>query len=127
MIRQSAIISILLKKIKDLQITVVTNSKISLLKEKFGNEILYDDYYNNISTVKNKDSSLNTKKTKKMFDNWRKRSDGWIKRNKKRYYDIDLFISDFVPDAFKLAKLLNKPCIGVAHFTWDWFYPYLIF
>ena len=32
-VRQTAIISILLKKIKNLQITVVTNSKIYLLKE----------------------------------------------------------------------------------------------
>ena len=121
-IRQSAIISILLKKIKNLQITVVTNSKIDLLKEKFGNQILFDDYHNNISTKKNKDSSLNIKKTKKMFDNWRKKSDNWVKRNKNKYSNFDLFISDFVPDAFRLAKLLNTPCIGVAHFTWDWFY-----
>ena len=121
-IRQSAIISILLKKIKNIQITVVTKSKIILLKEKFGNQILFDDYYNNISTVKNKDASLNIKKTKEMFNNWMKKSDIWIERNKKKYDDMDLFISDFVPDAFKLAKLLNKPCIGVAHFTWDWFY-----
>jgi uncharacterized protein (TIGR00661 family) len=121
-IRQSAIISILLKKIKNIQITVVTKSKIILLKEKFGNQILFDDYYNNISTVKNKDASLNIKKTKEMFNNWKKKSDIWIERNKKKYDDIDLFISDFVPDAFKLAKLLKKPCIGVAHFTWDWFY-----
>lgn len=121
-VRQTAIISILLKKIKNLQITVVTNSKIYLLKEKFGNQILFDDYHNNISTIKNKDSSLNTKKTKKMFDNWKKKSENWIKRNTNKYSDIDLFISDFVPDAFRLGKILNKPCIGVAHFTWDWFY-----
>ena len=50
-IRQSAIISILLKKIKNIQITVVTKSKIILLKEKFGNQILFDEYYNNISTI----------------------------------------------------------------------------
>jgi uncharacterized protein (TIGR00661 family) len=121
-IRQTAIISILLKKDKNLQITVVTNSKINLLKEKFENKILFDDYHNNITTIKNKDSSLNIKKTKNMFDNWRKKSDGWISRNKKKYSNYDLFISDFVPDAFKLAMLLNIPCIGVAHFTWDWFY-----
>jgi len=121
-IRQSAIISLLLKKIKNIKITVVTKSKILLLKERFGNQILFDEYYNNISTFKNKDASLNVKKTKEMFSNWMQKSNTWIKRNEKKYYDVDLFISDFVPDAFKLAKILNKPCIGVAHFTWDWFY-----
>jgi len=43
-IRQSAIISLLLKKIKNIKITVVTKSKIILLKERFGNKILFDEY-----------------------------------------------------------------------------------
>ena len=119
-IRQSSIIKILLKK--NYKITVVTSRKIKILKEKFGNQISYDNYHNNIETIKNVNGSLNIRRTKKVFLNWKKKSPFWIARNLKKYKNQNLFISDFVPDAFKLAEILGIPCIGVAHFTWDWFY-----
>ena len=36
--------------------------------------------------------------------------------------NFDLIISDLVPEAFKLAKLLNIPSYGIARFAWDWFF-----
>ena len=67
-VRQVNIIHELLKK-KKFHITVITSSKIQILKEKFGNQISYDNFDNNIQTVKNKNGSLNVNETKKSFLN----------------------------------------------------------
>lgn len=120
-VRQVNIINKLLKK-KKFHITVITSSKIQILKEKFGNQISYDNFDNNIQTVKNKNGSLNINDTKKKFFNWKTKSKKWIDRNLKKYRNQNLYISDFVPDAFLLGELNKIPCIGIAHFTWDWFY-----
>jgi hypothetical protein len=42
-------------------------------------------------------------------------------RRFKYFLDFDLFISDFVPEVFLLAKKMNIRSIGVCHFTWSWF------
>ena len=123
-VRQRALISELLKK--KIEITVVTSSKISLLKEKFGNRINYRIRFNNIETIKKKDGSLNLIKTKKMFSQWFKNTSKWINEEKKLSKKYDFFISDFVPEAFILGEKLNIRCYGVCHFTWDWFYEKIL-
>lgn len=119
-VRQRAIISELLKK--KIDVTVITSTKIIVLKEKFGNSISYKENHHSLKTVKNKDGSLNIKLTKKQFENWYKNTNKWIKDNSKDLKKFDFFISDLMPEAFELGKILKKPCFGVCHFTWDWFY-----
>tara|TARA_B100000963_G_scaffold362021_2_gene402171 strand:- start:13315 stop:14427 length:1113 start_codon:yes stop_codon:yes gene_type:complete len=123
-IRQRALISEFLKK--KVKITVVTSSKISLLKEKFGNLINYRIKYNNIETFKKKNGSLDLIKTKKMFLDWFNCSSKWISEEKKFSKSYDFFVSDFVPEAFILGEKLNIKCYGVCHFTWDWFYEKIL-
>ena len=119
-VRQRAIISELLKK--KIDVTVITSTKIIVLKEKFGNSISYKENHHSLKTVKNKDGSLNIKLTKKQFENWYKNTNKWIKDNSKDLKKFDFFISDLMPEAFELGKILKKPCFGVCHFTWDWFF-----
>ena len=40
----------------------------------------------------------------------------------KEKLDFDIIISDLVPEAFLLAKILKIPSYGIARFTWDWFF-----
>ncbi len=42
-----------------------------------------------------------------------------LKRNR---LNFDIIISDLVPEAFQLAKILNIPSYGIARFAWDWFF-----
>ena len=54
-----------------------------------------------------------------------KKSDNAIKsilKKNKDLLDFDIIISDLVPEAFKLAKILNIPSYGIARFSWDWFF-----
>ena len=75
-VRQRAIISELLKK--KVSVTVVTSTKIIVLKEKFGNSIRYIEKQHLLKTIKNKDGSLNIKLTKKQFGNWYKNTNSGV-------------------------------------------------
>lgn len=123
-VRQRSIITELLKK--KVEVTVVTSSKISVLKEKFGNSINYRNKFNNIISKKNKNGSLNITKTRKQFFLWFKIHQKWLKEEIKLSKNFDFFISDFVPEAFELGERLNIKCFGVCHFTWDWFYKKIL-
>ncbi len=119
-VRQRAIISELLKK--KIDITVITSTKIVVLKKKFGNSIKYNEQFHLLKTIKNKNGSLDVKLTKKQFGYWYKNSNRWIKDNIDNAKKFDFFITDLIPEVFELGRLLNIPCFGVCHFTWDWFY-----
>ena len=45
-----------------------------------------------------------------------------VKKKVKENIKADFIISDFVPEAFELAKILKIKSYGVCHFTWDWLY-----
>ena len=50
---------------------------------------------------------LKIKETTKMFDSWEKNSKLWLKKRLKENIKADFIISDFVPEAFELAKILK--------------------
>jgi len=74
--------------------------------------------------LKKKNGELDLNGTKKILINWPKKSNSVIKNllKEKDLLDFDLIISDLVPEAFKLAKILNIPSYGIARFAWDWFF-----
>lgn len=123
-VRQRAIISELLKK--KIDVTVITSTKIIVLKEKFGNLIKYKEQFHILKTIKKRDGSLDIKLTKKQFGYWYKNSNKWIKDNTDNVLKFDFLISDLIPEVFELGKLLKIPCFGVCHFTWDWFYKKIL-
>ena len=124
-VRQEAVIKEILSRIPDARITVHTNMKLAVMKEKLGDRVQYRDVFNNVLTVKTQDGALDRERTLSMFRDYEAKASAWIRRALEDGVDFDFCISDFVPEAFELARLLNRPSFGVAHFTWDWFFSRL--
>lgn len=124
-VRQEAIIKELLTRQPDAQITVQTSAKLAVMHEKFGDKIQYKERYNNLQTVKTADGGLDLQRTLEIFRCYDERADAWLDMALREKPDFDFCISDFVPEAFQLARFLNRPSFGVAHFTWDWFFDIL--
>jgi len=120
MVRQRSIIKKILQKYPKTVITVINQNNIQILKQTFKENVNYINHYNNIKLKKSLNGFLDIKKTKKVFKTWNNNKKN-INQIKKYFLDFDLFISDFVPEAFLLAKKMNIYSIGVCHFTWSWF------
>tara|TARA_B100000886_G_scaffold22156_1_gene14090 strand:- start:9003 stop:10118 length:1116 start_codon:yes stop_codon:yes gene_type:complete len=125
-VRQRAIIKEFIKNKKVESITVYTSKTIKILKEEFLNKINYRDVFNNIRTKKNSLGHLQIKETTKLLDGWEKKSKTWLNKRLKENIKADFIISDFVPEAFELAKMLGIKSYGVCHFTWDWLYTKIL-
>ena len=65
---------------------------------------------------------LDLKRTKKVFNNWKKRSDIFLKKRSHLLSKFDFFISDLVPEVSFYAFNNQKPCFSICHYTWDWFF-----
>lgn len=124
-VRQEAVIKEILSRIPDARITVHTNAKLAAMKEKLGDRVQYRDVFNNVLTIKTQNGALDRERTLSMFRDYEAKASAWIRRALEDGVDFDFCISDFVPEAFELARLLNRPSFGVAHFTWDWFFACL--
>ncbi len=122
MVRQREIITQLLKKIRNIDITVVNFSHIEILKETFGKKISYKKYYNNITLYKDKNSFFNLKKSQQHINKWPKSFYKTEKFIKKNFINFDFFISDFVPEVFEIGKKMKIPSFGVCHYTWSWYF-----
>ena len=125
-VRQRAIIKEFLNNKKVESITVYTSKTLKILKEEFSNKINYRDVFNNIKTKKNTMGHLKIKETNKMLEDWEINSKLWLKKRLKENIKADFIISDFVPEAFELAKILKIKSYGVCHFTWDWLYEKIL-
>lgn len=123
-VRQKTIIGEFFKYNSKIQITIFNSNRLLFLKEYFGNKINYIYYPNTLHTVKKKNGELDVKNTKKIVTKWPIKSTLSIKKllKKKEKLNFDLIISDLVPEAFKLARILNIPSFGIARFAWDWFF-----
>ena len=123
-VRQKTLINEFLKNYPNIKFTIFNNKRLSFLKEYFGNKLDYVSYPNTLYTVKKKNGELDLKKTKKVLISWSKNSSLNIYKllKKKNNLDFNFIISDLVPEAFELAKILKIPSFGVARFAWDWFF-----
>ena len=122
MVRQREIINQLLKKIKNVEITIVNALQIEILKDTFDNKIKYIKRYNNIELFKTKDGFFETKKSIKTLDIWDKNLKTDFIFFKKNFKDFNFIISDVVPQVFYYSKKMNIKCYGVCHFSWSWFF-----
>jgi uncharacterized protein (TIGR00661 family) len=122
--RQKTIIAEFIKYNPDIKITIFNRKRLFFIKEYFGNKLKYKYYPDTLYTLKKKNGELDLNGTKKILINWPKKSNSAIKNllKEKDLLDFDLIISDLVPEAFKLAKILNIPSYGIARFAWDWFF-----
>lgn len=125
MVRQREIIQLLLKKIKNIEITIVNALQIEILKENFGDKVKYIKRYNNIELIKTKSGFFDIKNTIKTLDHWNKNLNKDFLFFKKNFQNHHLIISDFVPQIFYFSKKFNINCYGVCHFTWSWYFDLL--
>lgn len=122
MVRQREIINLLLKKIKNIEITVVNGLQIEILRETFENKINYIKKFNNIELLKTKNGFFDKKKTLKTLDIWNDNLHSDLLFFKKNFLDCNFIISDFVPQVFYYSKIFGINCYGICHFTWSWYF-----
>ena len=122
--RQKNIILEFFKYNPNIKFTIFNGKRLLFLKEYFGNRLRYKYYPSTLHTVKKNNGELDLEATKKILLDWPKKSNESLKNllKNKNLLDFDLIISDLVPEAFKLAKILNIPSYGIARFAWDWFF-----
>ena len=122
MVRQRQIIIELLKQFNKISITIFHKKNIHILKKSFGNKIKYVKNFNNIKLKKKSNGLLDIEGSKKIFNQWKKNSDQFLKKNNTNLSKFDFFISDLVPEISYYAFNNKKPCFSICHYTWDWFY-----
>ncbi len=125
MVRQREIIQLFLKRIKNIEITIVNALQIEILKEHFRDKIKYIKRFNNIELIKTKNGFFDAKNTIKTLDNWNDNLNKDFIFFKKNFQNYNFIISDFVPQIFYFSKKLNINCYGVCHFTWSWYFDLL--
>lgn len=118
--RQRAVIEALLEKFPETHLTVQTKTQIVAAGRFIPGAHLHEKF-NNIQWDKKPNGSPDLEKIKSRYQDYIELSTGYIQEEKDQF-DFDFAISDFVYEAFDIARLNQKPCFGVAHFTWDWFF-----
>ena len=122
-VRQSSIIKNLNNyKNQNIEIHIFGKNIKSKLRYNFSNKIFFNNFDNIIKTTKEKNGSLDLKKTYKIFADWTKNKKKLIQKTKQKIKNFDLIISDSVPHAICAARDLKIKTINISHFTWDWFY-----
>jgi len=117
--RQRAILDELLKQ-RRLDVVLQTKQNLTYAKRILSDKIRYIRRFNNIITVK-KNGGLDKEATLRRISRYPYLSKRFIQREKKSF-DYDFVISDLVPEALYLSKIMGVGNIGVCHFTWDWFF-----
>ena len=121
MVRQRCIIKEIEKQFKNFEILIINYSNIHIIEETFKEKYKYIKKFNNIKLYKTKSGFFDIKKTNQEFQSWKFKKNNILKiKNILKNYDI--IISDFVPEAFDLAKKLKIKSYGVCHYTWSWFF-----
>ena len=126
LIREKEIIKSLTTKDKNLTPIIQTERHFNDINWIIGKDIKKIKKNNLIEWSKNLDGSPNLKNIEKFFLDYQKNSKKFFKEEIKNK-NLKFIISDFSPDAFNIAKKLNIPSYGVAHFSWDWFFNKLYF
>lgn len=122
-VRQRAIVEHLLKTNPELNITIQLSHHIEFAKKSIPG-VSFIERFNNIIWKKTTNGYPDNAAIKNFFSDYIERSDLFIKEELNEF-DYDLIISDFVYEAFEIARRMNKIAIGVSHFTWDWFFSKL--
>ena len=123
LVRQRAICEQLKKLIPDLTITIQTGSHAEVARHMFSNAAVINKF-NNIHWARRSNGSPDLEGISEFFSDYEIRSNVFINNetNSESIKAFDFIISDFVYEAFPIAKAFNIPVFGIAHFTWDWFF-----
>jgi uncharacterized protein (TIGR00661 family) len=122
-VRQRAVVEELLIVRPQTEITVQTKTQIAAAGRFIPGAQLIERF-NNIQWDKQENGSPDLKKIRDRYQDYIRVSEDYIESEKDQFL-YDFTISDFVYEAFEIAKIKRKPSFGVAHFTWDWFFSKL--
>lgn len=123
LIRQSAIIEELRRRVPDLDATIRTKQHAGAARWILeGTRIV--ERHNNIRWPRDDKGVPDIAGIREYFSDYEERSFEFIVTEKQELA-AKAVISDFVPEAFYVAHKLGIPAFGVSHFTWDWFFSKL--
>lgn len=121
LVRQRAVCEQLQKLEPTLAVTVQTGSNAEVARHMFGNASVINKF-NNIHWARRANGSPDLEGIREFFTDYESRTEQFIKAEAEEIEEFDFVISDFVYEAFPVAKQHNVPVFGIAHFTWDWFF-----
>jgi uncharacterized protein (TIGR00661 family) len=122
-VRQRAVVEELLLEAPTTSITVQTKTQIAAAG-RFIQGAQLIERFNNIQWDKKPNGSPDLKKISERYNTYIQTSNDFIESEQDEF-PFDFVISDFVYEAFAIAKKKRMPSFGVAHFTWDWFFSKL--
>lgn len=122
-VRQRAVLEELRSLHNGFDITLQTQRHLDAAKRLIEN-VTPIERYNNITWHKQTNGSPDVVKIQAEYAEYLERSENFLNKEIEEW-DYDFVMSDFVYEAFPLAKKFNKPAFGIAHFTWDWFFSKL--
>ena len=123
LVRESAVIEEMRALDPDLDIAFQTHAHIEDARWIL-QDVSLIDRFNNITWSKHPDGSPDVARIRGSFGDYGERSDTFIHRELVDF-DYDFVVSDFVYEAFPVARRKGVPSFGIAHFTWDWFFSKL--
>lgn len=121
LVRQSAVLQEMHKLIPSLNVLIQTQRHIEDAKRIIPG-IAYQNKFNNIIWHKTEEGTPDRMKIEEYYKDYNQLSEDFIKKEIDENNQFDFVISDFVYEAFEIAKIKKKPSFGIAHFTWDWFF-----
>lgn len=123
LVRQSAIVDAMRDLKPEVSFEVQTDRHAHAIHSLMG-DVLVTRKFNNIEWAKQKDGTPDIPKIQSFFSRHQERTEDYIV-SERAELNADFVISDFVYEAFHVARSKKIPCFGVAHFTWDWFFSKL--
>ncbi len=87
-------------------------------------DIGFEEKFNNISWAKTAEGAPDLPAIKSFYGDYIERSEEHMASDD-AVQDYSFIVSDFVYEAFQLARTKDVPVFGVAHHTWDWFFSKL--
>ena len=121
LVRQRAVIEQLQNLCPELKTTVQTGSHADKARDLFSSASIIKKF-NNIHWARKSDGSPDLLGISEFFSDYQIRSEQFMEAESENIEEYDFVISDFVYEAFPVAKACNVPVFGIAHFTWDWFF-----
>ena len=119
-VRQRAVMTEIQRLAPDHQYTLQTHKHIDFARQNTPAKN-YINRYNNISWHKKEDSSPDTDRIQTHFKGYPQMVEEFMNEERPAF-NYDYVLSDFVYEAFNLAREKAVPSFGVSHFTWDWFF-----
>ena len=124
--RDIAIVRQILNAFTDVKIFVKTDTPFHFVKQSLPQKNVEVIQQKNDIGVAFKENSVSVdrERTKKMLEEWLNSWDEYI-QNEKRFcekHNINLILSDIVPQPFIVADELDIPSIAISNFTWHYIF-----